>query len=88
MSEVKRISVFIHGPNKKIDMVEAAQLDRVTAERDALQQRLTSADERADVLEGLLREVVALDPRGGFLGWQLDGRVDAALKPAEGSGDD
>ena len=29
-------------------------LDRVTAERDALQQRLTAADERADVLEGLL----------------------------------
>ena len=51
MSEVKRISVFIHGPNKKIDMVEAAQLDRVTAERDALQQRLTAADERADRLE-------------------------------------
>ncbi|RTY75556.1 hypothetical protein [Pseudomonas veronii] len=28
--------------------------DRVVAERDALQQRLTAADERADVLEGLL----------------------------------
>lgn len=35
MSEVKRISVFIHGPNKKVYMVEAAHLDRVTAERDA-----------------------------------------------------
>jgi hypothetical protein len=35
MSEVKRISVFMHGPNKKVDMVEAAHLDRVTAERDA-----------------------------------------------------
>lgn len=51
---------------------------------DALQQRLTAADERADVLEGLLREVVALDPRGKFLGWQLDGKIDAALKPADG----
>lgn len=29
--------------------------DRVVAERDALQQRLTAADERADVMEGLLR---------------------------------
>lgn len=29
--------------------------DRVVAERDALQQRLTAADDRADVLEGLLR---------------------------------
>lgn len=32
-----------------------AKLDRVNAERDALQQRLTAADERADVMEGLLR---------------------------------
>lgn len=73
MSEVKRISVFMHGPNKKIDMVEAVHLDRVTAEHDAqiaalkagneyavrkcqeLQSLLTAADERADVLEGLLR---------------------------------
>ena len=79
MSEVKRISVFMHGPNKKVDMVEAAHLDRVTAERDAaladlasansdkdayaqnaidlrkrvdaLQQRLTAADDRVEVLE-------------------------------------
>ena len=29
--------------------------DRVTAERDALQQRLTAADELADTMEGLLR---------------------------------
>ena len=39
-----------HGP----DVVMAHDLDRVTAERDALQQRLTAADERMDVLEGLL----------------------------------
>ena len=52
-------------------------------ERDALQQRLTAADERANVLEGLLREVVALDPRGEFFGWQLDGKIEAALKPAD-----
>lgn len=79
------------------DLVMYADFDRVTAERDALrvaleqsgdlkndlQQRLTAADERADVLYGLLREVVALDPRGEFLGWQLDGKIDAALKPAE-----
>ena len=53
-----------------------------------LQALLTAADERADVLEGLLREVVALDPRGEFLGWQLDGKIDAALKPAGGDGDE
>ncbi|MGB4485793.1 MAG: hypothetical protein WBI95_09835 [Pseudomonas veronii] len=31
--------------------------DRVTAERDALQQRLTAADERADVLETALKKI-------------------------------
>lgn len=35
--------------------IYAEALDRVTAERDALQALLTAADERADVLEGLLR---------------------------------
>lgn len=49
----------------------------------ALQQRLTDAEKRAGELEGLLREVANLDPRGEFLGWQLDGKIDAALKPAE-----
>jgi len=53
-----------------------------------LQQRLTAADERADVLEGLLREVVALDPRGELLGWQLDGRIDEVLQRAEVVGDE
>ncbi|MBE8590729.1 hypothetical protein IQK56_07180 [Pseudomonas sp. MAFF 301449] len=63
-------------------------LAHAEAREKELQQRLTAADERADVLEGLLREVVVLDPRGEFLGWQLDGKIDAALKPAEGGGDD
>lgn len=47
-----------------------------------LQQRLTAADERADVLEGLLRRVhksSALTKAGDL--WK---RIDAALKPAEG----
>jgi len=34
-----------------IEVVPASSFDRVTAERDALQQRLTAADERADRLE-------------------------------------
>ncbi|MGF6667401.1 hypothetical protein [Pseudomonas monsensis] len=38
--------------------VESEDFDRVTAERDALQQRVTAADERADVLEGALRELL------------------------------
>ena len=54
---------------------------------DALQQRLTVAEQREAELEGFLREVANLDPRGEFLGWQLDGKIDAALKPAaEGEG--
>lgn len=55
-----------------------ADFDRVTAERDALQVRLTEADERADVLEGLLREAVKTP-------WLYDvrGKIMAALKPAE-----
>lgn len=36
-------------------VVLAADFDRVTAENSALQALLTAADERADVLEGLLR---------------------------------
>ncbi|MGU9816064.1 hypothetical protein ACU684_11810 [Pseudomonas sp. LF135] len=83
MPEVKRINVFMHGPNKKVDMVEAAHLDRVTAERDALQALLTAADERADQLEGLLREAWEYD-----IGTPLKRKIMAALKPAEGGGDD
>ncbi len=65
MSEVKRYTF----KGSAGEYVYANEFDRVTAERDALrvaleqsgdlknelQQRLTAADERADVLEGLLR---------------------------------
>lgn len=40
---------------------------------------------QCDELEALLREVAALDPRGEFMGWQLDGRIDAALSKPAGS---
>ena len=63
-----------------------AELTRVYAERDALQQRLTAADERADVLEGLLRE--ASDQLHDFIIGPLLDRIDAALKPVEGGGDE
>ena len=62
MSEVKRYHVNLdHGtryapvPGCDQAMYRAEDFDRVTAERDALQALLTAADERADVLEGLLR---------------------------------
>ena len=55
---------------------------------DALQQRLTAADERADVLEGLLREAAKDDDGEYSLGSDWHDRCRAALKPAEGGGDD
>lgn len=53
---------------------------------DALQQRLTAADERADVLEGLLRKAAWHVRREGTDA-DIDA-IDAALKPAEGGGDE
>lgn len=56
MSDVKRYHVTEAGLVEgqalgRINVVLVADHDRVTAERDALQQRLTAADERADHLE-------------------------------------
>lgn len=98
MSEVKRYEFVYENdfgneypafPRLEVDgdYVEFVDFDRVTAERDALQQRLTAADERADVLEGLLREAMSI------LQWDENGtpsvalavRIDAALKPADAS---
>ena len=89
-----------HGP----DVVMASAFDEATrlfldaaercvaAERreNELQQRLTAADERADVLEGLLREVQKSARKQGWASGYptLFASVDAALKPAEGVGDD
>jgi len=80
--------------NKPIQTVE--ELDAVLhwrrkhalaiKERDSLQQRLTAADERADVLEGLLREA-SVELHDFITGGLLD-RIDAAFKPAEGGGDE
>lgn len=65
----------------------------VSAERRerALQALLTAADERADVLEGLLRNASAWIKRNSCHGTdaiELWERIDAALKPAEGGGDE
>lgn len=87
MSEVKRYHVTEAGLVEgqalgRINVVLGADHDRVTAERDALQQLLNAKDERADLLEGLLRT------------WRhgrdmtlkdfeiLRDQTDAALKPA------
>lgn len=59
MSEVKRISVFIHGPNKSIDMVEAAHLDRVTAERDAALADVDRLDKALNVTDAAAKKWLA-----------------------------
>jgi len=83
-----------HGPEVVMasDFDEATRLFLDAAERclaserreKELQQRLAAADERADVLEGLLRKA----PRGvpGFAEWEQ--KSVAALKQAEGGGDE
>ena len=60
----------------------------VAAERreKELQQRLTAADERADVLEGLVGEVldaIGREPLDLYAVLRLRARMRAALKPAE-----
>ncbi|MCK1786709.1 hypothetical protein L9Z73_20855 [Pseudomonas sp. TNT11] len=54
--------------------------------REALQQRLTAADERVDVLEGLVREVQKSARKQDWASGYptLFASVDAALKPAQG----
>ena len=59
---------------------------RKNAEISALQQRLTAADERADVLEGLLREALpSLDLAASTFkaAKPVRNKMRAALKPAE-----
>lgn len=67
------------------------QRDVQTAKAIGLQQRLTAADERADVLEGLLREAMpALDLAASAfksampVRSKVRSKVRAALKPAVG----
>lgn len=97
MSEVKEHSVIYLSPSDdperewcQDDVWEESvrynlgiNFDRVTAERDDLQARLTAADERADVLEGLLRECgneFRTSEASGFES-SMRQKIDAALKP-------
>lgn len=56
----------------------------------SMQQRLNAADERADLLEGLLQERLDCVRNGEDFDLPITtmGRIDAALKPAEGGGDE
>ncbi|WP_155952214.1 hypothetical protein [Pseudomonas sp. CHM02] len=91
---VKRYHVteagLVEGPALgRLNVVLGADHDRVTAERDALQQRLTAAEQRNEELVELLRdasEYVRHPDYDWHIGFITD--VDAALKPAEGDGDE
>ena len=97
MSEVKRFRAdHRHVVETEFDdaqFVGVADFDRVTAERDALQALLTAADERPDVLEGLLQTINAKASKSHISQslWRLKTDManiaqvtEAALKPAEG----
>lgn len=61
-------------------------LCRIEGQRDALQALLTAADERADVLDGLVGEVldaIGREPLDLDAVLRLRARMRAALKPAE-----
>ena len=67
------------------------QLNNSLAREQALQQRLTAADERADLLEGLVGEVldaVGREPLDLDAVLRLRARMRAALKPAECAADE
>lgn len=64
-----------------IHMTNAEAILSLQLENSKLRQCLTAADERTDVLEGLLREA-SVELHDFITGPLLD-RIDAALKPAE-----
>lgn len=65
----------------RLSVVLAADFDRVTAERDALQGRLTVQDQRVDELLQICRDIQD-DPRLWIMvRAELSGRISAALNP-------
>ena len=82
-SDFDRVTAERDAALAELDMVRKA-VPNSTLELVSLQQRLTAADERADLLEGLLllwRSPVQRTMAGRC---RLVERTDAALKPAEG----
>ncbi|WP_432755320.1 hypothetical protein [Pseudomonas sp. WMBT8] len=67
MSEVLRFKTWVPqeiGGSMIEDAVRASDFDRVTAERDALQQRLTAADDRLDHAVTALNEIAKVSRMG------------------------
>ena len=75
--------------HESVRYVLASELDRVTAEREALQQRLTATDERNDDLAEILALAsISVDYHAGMKGedgehlYDLLARIRAIFKPA------
>lgn len=96
MSEVKRYYVGEYGLVEgealgRLGVVLGADHDRVTAENSALQALLTAADERADQADTIIRKWKAIFGESMARRSELYVMTDAflaALKPAEGGGDE
>ena len=73
--------------SEEVSVVLASDFDRVSAERDALQLRLTVQDQRVDDWKGLIKEALdelqEMKKSVGFRGYTLAviGLLEAALKP-------
>lgn len=84
MESVKRYSlgVIFHTGclHSYEEVVLATDFDRVSAENQSLQQRLTVQDQRVDELEGLLRRAAAF-PHDLMSPISLRRDINAALKP-------
>lgn len=86
-----RLAKQLQKTTDAIVMMVEGQRDHWIEKCHALQQRLTAAYERADVLEGLVGEVldaVGREPLDLDAVLRLRARMRVALKPAEGGGDE
>ena len=70
--EVERLRRLVD--SKEVERQQC--IEECSAEVGALRAQLVERD-------ALLREIADLDPRGEFLGWQLDGKIDAILSASE-----
>ena len=87
LAELGRYQSLFNQAQKAIDRLNELHRKRMAE----IGRRLTAADERADVLEGLVGEVldaVGREPLDLDAVLRLRARMRAALKPAEGVGDD
>lgn len=84
LADFDRVTAELASANRYKDAYAQNAID-LRKRVDALQALLTAADDRADVLEGWLRR---WSTEAGGIFCALKYETDAALKPAEGRGDE